>query len=173
MSRENIIKFIPLIVATLLVLSSFVPDFINFLAGRASHDFYSLSSHSIISIGIIWLTTLVRKNIWNFAFLIFVVASFFPIVQLGDFSMSLTIGSLEIDVISLGLLAGHVALNITELTSWHKAESTDEKAATVEYFEKEYKEKTTSELMKIAENDLVPEAKNALKKILDNREKRQ
>ena len=130
---------------------------------------YIYSSYILIALlglTITWLSMLLKRGIWVYVFLLLLIASFSDKVRFGSFILEFSVGPLDIDVIALSLIISHILLN----ASTFRVEQSDEEIKSdfeskVEYFMKQYSSKTTDELERMSVKDIVPEAKEAIKRI--------
>lgn len=124
-----------------------------------------------IALGVVGLSIFLKRNIWAYLFFLVVIASFFPVLSFNNYSWTIYIGSLKLDMIAILLLGTHVLLNIhlvkvPELSPKQVEESNTEK---VQFFVKRLEKKSDEELLQMDEADLVPEAIKARKNVLEKR----
>ncbi|MFK7787639.1 MAG: hypothetical protein AB8B56_21130 [Crocinitomicaceae bacterium] len=124
-----------------------------------------------IAMVIVALSIFLKRNIWAYLFFIVLIASFFPAVSFSNYYLWFSMGSITIDLIVLPLLILHILLNIDlikfpELSKKQVEESNDSR---VDFFMKKFESKSDEELARMDENDLLPEAKEARKRLLEQR----
>lgn len=127
--------------------------------------------YSSIALVIVGLSIFLKRNIWSYLFLFALIASFFPTVSFTNFHLVIFIGSLEFDLIAIGLLVAHILLNPyligrLKLTREEKEDSDNEK---VQFFVQQLAKKSNEELLRMSDSDLLPEAIEAKKRILAER----
>lgn len=124
-----------------------------------------------IALLLVGLSIFLKREIWAYLFFLLIVASFFPLVSFTSFGISFYIGSLELEIIPISLLITHVLLNVhlirkPVLSEKQLKESNNEK---VEFFMKSLEKKSTEELEQMDASDLVPEAIEARRVLLEKR----
>ncbi len=124
--------------------------------------------YGMIALGITGASIFLKRNIWSYLFLFSLIATYFPQIAFGSYSFAIIFGSLEIDLITTALLCAHILLNIeifkpTPTTS----EIEDDFTSKVAYFEGKYASKKREEIEAMDPAELVPEAQEARRRILD------
>lgn len=170
----KLIQFIAFFVAFALVLKNVLQVLVGNL--MSTHDYSHFQIEKSIGYGgialcIVSLTIFLKRDIWAYLFFLVIVTSFSPLLAFTNIELSISIGSLKLDLIAIPLLIVHVLLNVhlirvPKLSKVQETESINER---VEYFTKVFKKKTDDELLRIDENELVPEAIEARKILIAKR----
>ena len=123
---------------------------------------------------------LVNKPVWKYVFAILLIFSFTPFVNFYHQTFSFGIGIIQFELTALSILILHLILNPEVFNSFKailksKPESEASKKvkfeSSVNGFKQRFDKKSTSELMKIVEqNKLVPEAIEAARQLLKDRQ---
>lgn len=162
-------KHIPLLITLGLSLASvFMTSFfsLSLVNGEFSINYPSL--FGLIGLVVTCATIPLKREIWVYAFMIVIGASFTPYVEVSFLRFSLFLGSFELNFISLALLIAHMALNLGDkdasippppVEGWTK----------VNWFKHQHQDKSDEEIQRLLNGDLVPEAKQALEEILESR----
>jgi len=172
--KTRIPQLIPLIIATTLVLMSAFNVLMSNLAEMregVSYGIHFSVEYGALALLIVWLSIILKRNIWIYVFLLALIASFFPLVSFHSLNLSVSFGSIKFDMIALPLTISHILVNMhafsrPKATKVEVEESTKER---VDYFVKRFENKTDDELLRMDESDLVPEAIEARKNILNDR----
>lgn len=122
---------------------------------------------------------IVNKSTWKYAFAILLVFALTPWISFYHHTFSLGIGFIHIEVTALGILILHLIVNPDIFMSFKsllkpKPKSEEEKQAQFEAsmngFERRLNKKSTTEIKKIIEqNSLIPEAIEAVKRLIERR----
>ena len=124
-----------------------------------------------IALGVVGLSIFLKRNIWSYLFMFVIIASFFPALSFTNFNLLFFVGSIKFDVIGIVLLVVHLLLNPyiirkLKLSRKEQEESTNE---AVSFFVKQFERKTNEELLRMKDSDLLPEAIEAKRHILEKR----
>lgn len=159
-------KYIPLIIVTAFLVVYLIPiqtlTTINFLG---LDSFYI----SIGTISLAWLFVILKKDIWVYIFTIFLVISFLGYLTYKPFSIGLSVNSFFIDIITLALLGVHYFTNIDSFKLQTSEDIVEDRTRKVDFFIKQYSSKTEGELLDLKNEDLVPEAKEAIDNLLQHK----
>ena len=183
--KKNLAKYIPFGIAGLLTLQYLIKVFFSSDIVSANGDVSSVSvldSVIFATVGLVitLILIIIKNEFWKYSFLTLTILSLTPWVRFFDYSFSFGIKPISIELIALGLLIGHLVLNpemlailskMTKPTEENIKEIEDKKANhfenRVKDFEQKFRKKTKKELEQIvAENELIPEAVEAAKRIL-------
>ena len=169
--KARVIKYVSLLFASGLVTASIIDVLIRNLTNNNSDIYFVIPKDvypSLLAIGIVWISFFFKRNIWTYLFLITLLVSFLPQFNISGYSLSFSIGSLEIDMITWPLLISHVLLNAKVFRKADRSaeEVLDETELKISYFEKQFCKKTIEELKIMDVDQLVPEAREAITRIL-------
>jgi len=167
------IKNIPLLITTGLSLLTIAGTFISNLFDSSEYTYVYETDIIIgaIALLIIWTSKLINEKIWIYLLLLALIASFSNWVDFSNFKLTFSIGSLEINLIALALTISHFALNSDTLRVKEKTEEeiTIEFETKVDYFINKFSSKSLDELKTRENNDLIPEAKEAIKRLINEK----
>ena len=166
-------KNIPLIIATGLSFLTLLGTFISNISDTGEYTYLYGTDIIIGSIALllIWTSKLINKKLWIYLLLLAFSASFSNWVDFSNIKLSFSIGSLEINLIALTLTISHFILNsdtfqVKEKTQEDIANEFEKK---VEYFMNKFSSKSLQELQIRENNDLIPEAKEAIKRLINEK----
>ncbi|UTW67819.1 hypothetical protein KFE94_06820 [bacterium SCSIO 12643] len=182
---SKIAPFIPFIIACLIMSISIIqvimiPQTIDEKGRLVTYLLENSVFYGAIGLFITLNLILIKRDIWKYAFLILVLASFSPFIDLIGFFRLYFIG---INIISLTILILHLYFN-TEIiyNTINFFKPTEKEIQKIEQsklkdfeqrilkFEKKFANKSEAELSNIIkENRLIPEAIEASKRLLDNK----
>lgn len=164
------IKKIPLLIASGLCVFSVFETFVsNLIADADVRYLYSTDTLlGLLALLIIWSSLLIHKKLWVYLFLIVLLVSFSSLIEFSNLTLTISIGSLTINCIALGLTISHFALNGETLTLAGKtdAEINDDYENKVKFFLNKFASKSKDELVTMENKDHVPEAIEAIKRLL-------
>jgi hypothetical protein len=159
---------IPLLIASGLVLISVINVFVLNLSAKQGLT-YLYSTQILIALAglaVVWLSILLKREIWVYVFLFLLIASFSDKIEFSSLVLNFFLGSLKIDMIAFTLVVSHVLLNIQSFRfAKSEGDLKSEFETKIDYFIKQYSKKTTDELDKINQTDIVPEAREAIKRL--------
>lgn len=167
----NLTKNIPLIIASGLSILAFLETIISNITGTS--DLFHMFGNNIIigaiALAVVWLSKLINEKVWVYLFLFVLLISFSNRLDFSNFKISFSINELDINLIALVLTISHLGLNtetfkIKERTAQDINNEFENK---VEYFLKKFSSKTYEELKTLENNDLIPEAKAAIDKLIN------
>lgn len=166
----KIINITPFFIASGLVLVSVLEVLVKNING-----FNYLINDSVLYGGgillIVGISMLRKNNTWKYLFLFGLIAAFSPLISFSHHTITFSIGSLDINMIILLLLCFHLALNISDLklpTASEKELELNKTNLTNRFIDK-YNKKSIEELKMLEKNDLVPEAREALNEVINNK----
>lgn len=170
----KLIQFIAFFVAFALVLKNAFQVLVGNLMSPHDYSPYQIENsigYGGVALCIVGLSIFLKRDIWAYLFFLVIVASFFPLLAFTNIQLSISIGSLKLDMIAIPLLIVHVLLNVhlirvPTLSKVQEKESINERVA---YFAKVFEKKTDDELLLMDENELVPEAIEALNILIAKR----
>lgn len=183
--KRKLSQFIPFGVAIILVLIHIIQVLRTSSCLNESREtvFYTVvDSVQYASFGLVitFILILFKKNIWKYVFLILILLSFTELIQFYNQTFSFGIGPLSIEIIALGLLIFHLAMNpdiiskikleiepseesLQKKIDLHKEQFENR----VKQFEVKFKSEEKNELERIVnENTLTPEALEAARRLL-------
>lgn len=178
MKRQEIIKLIPFVIASLLVVISIIlvlmiPNTVNDKDEIVRYVVSDSILYASFGLIIVLIFIVQRKNYWKHAFGILLIIALTPLIQFYSQTFSFGIGIIQFDLTALGLLIFHVALNKEVLRDTldsfktSETEKEENKELQIENFERKFASKDKSELQRIVnENFLVPEAVEAARRLL-------
>lgn len=161
---------IPLLIVTGLTFSSVIRNFIlnSTIEDGVTYMYSSSILVAALSILVILLSLFLKRGIWVYLLLFLLIASFSEKVNFTSTQLYFSLGSWRLDLISLALLISHVFLNAEYFRNdKNREERESEKEIKVDYFLKRYASKSKEELTKMNQDDLTPEAKLAVHKLLE------
>lgn len=182
MKRQEIIKLIPVGIATLLVVTSIIqvlkiPNIINSKGETVRYLLIDSIQYASLGLIIVLIFIIQRKNYWKHSFSILLLISITPLIQFYPQTFYFGIGFIDIEITSLGLLIFHLILNQEVLTDslnlfkTTEQEKEEKKERQIEHFLRKFISKEKKELEKIVhENFLVPEAIEAAKQLLKEKQ---
>ncbi len=163
-----------------VLITLLTPSYLNANGETVS---YVVNNETIIAacaLGIVGLIAAFKSDYWKHVFLIIILISWTGLIQFVPFGFRISIGFVALDFIALALLFLHLMFNpelFDEIKSFiPKGSNTPKDGQVIElseervsHFEKNFKAKSESELVRIVEeNDRVPEAVEAAKRLLKN-----
>lgn len=178
MKPSTISKYIPVIIATLLVLVSFKEILFQSVTFNQYGEkiIYVLNDNILYAsygLGLTLLLIFFRKNAWKYVFTLVLIISFSPYLKFYSTVFSLSIFKIYVDVIAMTLLISHLLLNkeiigfILDTFKSSELRNENNQEQKIERFQRKFSHKTKPELEKIVnDNFLVPEAIEAAKRLL-------
>jgi len=171
---RSLLKFIVFFFACAMVVRGWLDVFLlSAINPDGTIDFFIPDPllYSSIALGVVGLSVFFKRNIWAYLFLLTVIASFFPALSFTNLNLVIYIGPVKIDLIAISLLTAHVLLNPymirkPDLSPKEQEKSTNQK---VDFFMRQLEKKSDEELLRLDDNDLLPEAIEAKRKILAER----
>ncbi len=161
-------KHIPLLIASGLSLASvFMTSFSPLSPAGSSFSISAPSLFGLIGLAVTCASIALKREIWVYAFMIVIGASFTPYVEVSFLRFSLFLGSFELNFISLALLLTHMALNFGNKGVDSSTSKIDSEK--VNRFVQMHENKSDEEIKRLMDGDLIPEAKQALEEILKSR----
>lgn len=163
---QNLTKFISYFIA----FGLFLKTCLEILVENANGADYILPQSVVIGgviLIIVGFSLFFSRTIWKYLFLFGILASFSSKVDFSAMTISFSMG-IEIDLIALMLLILHLAFNLSDLKvpSLSESELNHITTSSVSYYVNKYRKKTHEELKKISQEQLNPEAKEALAIVL-------
>lgn len=183
--KKNLIQLLPFFIATALVVLHIIEvQIISYNSGQngeaTPYSIIDAVFYAAIGLSITLIFILFKQTYWKYLFLGLVLLSFTPLIQFYNWTFSISIGFVSIEMTAFGLLILHLGLNsemihniISKLEPSEetvrkqqelKAEQIENK---IKRFELKFKSKKKSELESIVnEKSFVPEAIEAAKRLL-------
>lgn len=169
----NMTKNIPLIIASGLSLLTLSGTFISNIFDSSGYTYLYETDIIIgaIALVLLWTSKLINKKIWIYLLLLTLIASFSNWVDFSNIKLSFSIGSLEINLIALTLTISHFVLNSDTFQIKEKTQEdiTNEFETKVDYYINKFSSKSLDELKTRENNDLIPEAKEAIKRLINEK----
>lgn len=181
MKKEEIIKLIPFGIAVILTLISIFQTVIipNMTDENGTNVRYVIDDsilYACFGLIIVLIFIIQQKTYWKHAFGILLLIALTSVIRFFYVSLSIGIGFLQLELVALGLLIFHLILNKEVLNNTlelfkESEEKTNERTENkIKNFEEKFVEKDKNELQKIVdENDLIPEAVEAAKRLLNKK----
>lgn len=165
------VKHIPILIATILVAFSIAS---TFLSNMKASNFQFVYSNAVLlmagGLAITWLSMFIKSNLWVYLLLFLFIASFSEYVAYGTFEINFSIGAITIDLIALPLVISHVLINADSFKlSKTQKEDEDDFEHKIAFFIKQHENKSMDELEKLVDSDLLPEAKEAVQRIIQRK----
>ena len=121
-----------------------------------------------LGLGLTWVSTLLKRKIWVYLFLVILGLSFTPIINVSYINFTLSLGSVEINLFILSLFIAHMVLNFGEPAE--TAPPAPEGGWTkVNVLKHENQDKSDVEINVMLEGELSSEKRQALEEILESR----
>jgi hypothetical protein len=167
-------RFLMFFIASVLVLKEWIEVLARNALSTSETMVYILPDSVVvgaISLGVVGLSIFLKRNIWAYLFFLAIIASFFPMLTFTQFNFFLYIGSIELNMVAITMLVSHVLLNVhlirvPDLSEKEKEESNE---GQVSFFMKNFESKSDDELIQLDESDLLPQAREARKRLLEKR----
>lgn len=166
----NVIKHMALIMATGICIISLL-EIVSLNLTNHINFTYTLSDSVLlgcIGLIVVWSSKIFNPNLWVYLFLFLLLASFTRFVSFTDNTYLLVLFGLNINLLTLALVITHLALHLekfsTEKTNEEKITDFEEK---VNYFKTKFKSKSIEELTKKQKEKLLPEAHEAIIRLLN------
>ncbi len=166
----NVIKHMALIMATGVCIISLL-EIVSLNLTNHINFSYTLSDSVLlgcIGLIVVWSSKIFNPNLWVFLFLFLLLASFTRFVSFSDNTYLLVLFGLNINLLTLTLVITHLALHLekfsTEKSNEEKITDFEEK---VNYFKTKFKSKSIEELTKKQKEKLLPEAHEAIIRLLN------
>lgn len=183
MNIKKSIQFIPLGIASLLAILYFIEnnfmvnsDGIEKLGSSISIDIKYLFSFCGLLVTIV--LAVLKIDYWKHIFSFILFSAVVHLTQFYHTTFYVSIGFLSIEISSLVLLIAHLKLNkslIGDIQSFFKKSEEEEEQSNefkIQFFERKYSNIHSDELkMMINQNNLVPEAIEAARRLIEKREK--
>jgi len=172
--QNKITRFIAFFIACALILKEWIDMLVTNSVRADDHltrvliDPVQIGSIAMV---IVALSIFLKRNIWAYLFFIVLIASFFPAVSLSNYYLWFSMGSVKIDLIVLPLLILHILLNIDliKFPELSKKQAEESNEGRIDFFLKKFESKSDEELMRMDESDLLPEANEARRRLLEKR----
>jgi hypothetical protein len=166
----NVIKHMALIIATGICIVTIL-EIVSFNLANQINFTYTLSNSVLlgcIGLIVVWSSKIFNANLWVYLFLFLLLASFTRFVSFSDNTYILVLFGLNINLLSLSLVITHLALHLEKFST---EKSTEEQLIDFEekvnYFKTKFKSKTIEELTKKQKEKLLPEAHEAIIRLLN------
>ncbi|MFT5780424.1 MAG: hypothetical protein ACI837_003386 [Crocinitomicaceae bacterium] len=111
----KIVRLIPLIVSSLVCLYNIITP----LFSTVEHNGIRITIvHGnalllgLLGLSIVWLSLILKRNIWALLYLLFLLFCWSPYVQFTNFEVTIHFFTLRIDVIALVFISAHLIMNI-------------------------------------------------------------
>ena len=162
-----IIKFIPFLFAITLCLKHGLEVLSNNLNG-GSQEIIDSVQYGVIVLILVGISVLFKRNIWKYLFLLGILLTYTEYASFSNFSMGFSIGPLNINAIPTLLLISHISLNLSDFQTPDLTPNEIEQnnKNTINRYVVKYERKSDSELKRLHEMDLTPEAREALEQIM-------
>lgn len=171
MQAKQIVKYIPYLFASLLLLKTLVS-----LLSLALSGFTYGESIQIWIAGagllLVLLFILLKSELWHWTFIILLILGLFRVIRFTGFTSSFSIGPIEFEPIILLILIVHVILNIDRFSSFFSSTThSDLTDNGVDFFKNQFKNKSIKDLKTLANNEeLVPDARKAAEILLKEKD---
>lgn len=169
--KKNFSQYIPLGIAFASVLYHLIAVFIF-----ENHFIIIQIIYGLIGLIITLVFALLDKSYWKYIFLVLLIISFSSIIRLSNISIYIGVDSIQIELSTLPLLILHLVLNPEiysnlygkERLKQNKENKVQASKRRVDRYEEQFKTKRKKELEAIVnENNLLPEAVEAARRLLE------
>jgi hypothetical protein len=179
--KKKIGQLIAFIIATILTLTHIIevllkPSYVNADGETVTYNVVDSVFYGSIGLGITLILIMLNKNAWKYTFTLLLILAFTPFIGFYNRTFSFGIGIIEFELTVLSLLILHLLANpdiLHQIKTFVKTKDSsiespsDKFESTVKLFETKFQNKSTIELEKILNNNLlVPEAIEAARRLL-------
>jgi hypothetical protein len=179
--KKKIGQLIPFIIATILTLTHIIevllkPSYVNADGETVTYNVVDSVFYGSIGLGITLMLIILNTQLWKYAFTILLILAFTPFIGFYNKTFSFGIGIIQFELTALSLLIFHLIVNpdvfhrikdFIKNNESSKESPSDKFESTVKIFETKFQNKSTIELEKILNNNLlVPEAIEAARRLL-------
>ncbi len=170
----KIVKLIPFFFACSMFLKALFETVISNMNKTNLGLNYVLSDSTYIggaALLIIGVSIFLKRNIWTYLFAFTLLLAFSEMVDFSNYTFNFFIGGLRIDLTILMILLFHLGLNLSDmqLPDLTPKEIEEQQELKTNKFLEKYSKKTHEQLLKLEQEDLVPEAREALDQLLGNK----
>lgn len=125
----------------------------------------------------VWGFFFFSDKFWKTAYTIYLILALTPLLELMDFSLFFSIGSLSIDLVAFFFLLLHIGLNPEVIRNFSKlvkgpdAKNNQSNPKRISKLEQRFETKTKAQLQSISTStDFSPEAQQAAKNVLEKKQ---